>query len=120
MLFRSDYEGLFAAAKASGYPKAFIHNNFKNYGFSSSSGLFDGYQDWEVGQGTPAQSGGQSGQAMNPDYYQAFGKSIQAQLNSGKTDAAIGNVESHWSELSEQQRNGVQNILRKYGYEYRP
>lgn len=115
-----DYEGLFAAAKASGYPKAFISNNFKNYGFSSSSGLFDGYQDWEVGQGTPAQSGGQSGQAMNPDYYQAFGKSIQAQLNSGKTDAAIGNVESHWSELSEQQRNGVQNILRKYGYEYRP
>lgn len=62
----------------------------------------------------------QSGQAMNPDYYQAFGKSIQAQLNSGKTDAAIGNVESHWSELSEQQRNGVQNILRKYGYEYKP
>lgn len=62
----------------------------------------------------------QSGQAMNPDYYQAFGKSIQAQLNSGKTDAAIGNVESHWSELSDQQRNGIQNILKKYGYSYKP
>lgn len=36
----ADYDGLFAAAQASGYPKSFISNNYKKYGFSSSSSLY--------------------------------------------------------------------------------
>lgn len=41
-----DYEGLFAAALASGRPASFIPNNYKKYGFSSSSGLVSDYNDW--------------------------------------------------------------------------
>lgn len=46
-----DYEGLFAAAEQSGYPKSFISNNYKKYGFTSSSGLYDGFEDWAEGGG---------------------------------------------------------------------
>ncbi len=45
-----DYEGLYQAALASGYPKAFIANNYKEYGFASSSGLYDGYGEWSERQ----------------------------------------------------------------------
>lgn len=44
-----DYDGLFEAAKASGRPKSFLAqaDNYKRYGFNSSSGLWDDYQAWE-------------------------------------------------------------------------
>ena len=45
-----DYEGLFAAALASGRPASFIPNNYKKYGFSSSSGLVSDYNDWAAEQ----------------------------------------------------------------------
>lgn len=47
---KQDYDGLFAAALASGHPKSFISNNYKSYGFSSSSGLYDDYTGWASGQ----------------------------------------------------------------------
>jgi len=40
-----DYAGLFAAAEASGTPKSFIANNYKAYGFTSNTGLYDDYQE---------------------------------------------------------------------------
>ena len=42
-----DYDALFQAAMDSGHPKSFIANNYKRYGFTSSSGLYDDYQGWE-------------------------------------------------------------------------
>ena len=45
-----DYDGLFAAAQASGNPKSFLANNYKSYGFTSSSGLYDDYKNWLEGQ----------------------------------------------------------------------
>lgn len=43
-----DYDGLFRAAQASGYPAAFLAQkaNYEKYGFSSSSGLASAYEDW--------------------------------------------------------------------------
>ena len=41
-----DYDGLYQAALESGYPKSFISNNYKRFGFTSSSGLYDGYESW--------------------------------------------------------------------------
>lgn len=46
-----DYDGLFQAAQASGHAKSFIANNYKKYGFSSSSGLYDDYEAWEKNGG---------------------------------------------------------------------
>ena len=47
-----DYAGLYKAAQESGYPKSFISNNYKKYGFTSATGLYDGYQSWENEDGT--------------------------------------------------------------------
>ncbi len=46
-----DYDGLFEAAMASGHPKSFLaqKDNYKKYGFTSSSGLWDDYQAWADG-----------------------------------------------------------------------
>ncbi len=41
-----DYAGLFAAAKASGYPESYISNHYKEFGFTSSSGLEQAYEQW--------------------------------------------------------------------------
>ena len=42
-----DYEGLFSAALNDVYsPEAFIKNNYKKYGFSSSNGLDDAFESW--------------------------------------------------------------------------
>ncbi|MBD5169318.1 MAG: hypothetical protein HDT20_04245 [Oscillibacter sp.] len=45
-----DYDGLFAAAKESGNPKSFIANNYKRYGFTSSTGLYDDYKNQQESQ----------------------------------------------------------------------
>ena len=43
-----DYNGLFAAAMESGHPKSYIANNYKKFGFTSNSGLYDDYTEWEI------------------------------------------------------------------------
>lgn len=41
-----DYDSLFRDAMASGNPKSFIANKYKEYGFKSSSGLSADYDEW--------------------------------------------------------------------------
>lgn len=53
-----DYDGLFAAAKQSGHAKSYIANNYKKFGFTSSSGLYDDFKGWDEGQGETEQPGG--------------------------------------------------------------
>ena len=53
-----DYDGLFAAARDSGYPKSFISNNYKKYGFTSSTGLYDEYGGWDDGGAEPEEAAG--------------------------------------------------------------
>lgn len=40
------YDALFRAAQASGNPKSYIANHYKEYGFKSSSGLTSDYENW--------------------------------------------------------------------------
>ena len=66
------YDGLFEAAYQSGYPKSYIANNYQKFGFTSSSGAYDGYKDWLEGQngggdGNPAPSGDLSKLGYDPD-----------------------------------------------------
>ena len=53
----------------SGHPRSYIANNYKQFGFSSQTGLYDEYLDWE---GTQGQGGGSAGvtvsQSNLPDY----------------------------------------------------
>ena len=52
-----DYEGLFAAAQASGNPKSWLAQkaNYKQYGFTTSTGLYDDYEAWLENQEEPPQ-----------------------------------------------------------------
>ena len=47
---KHDYEGLFAAAGKSMDARSYIANNYKAFGFTSSTGLWDAYQSWSVKQ----------------------------------------------------------------------
>ena len=114
----ADYDGLFAAALESGHPKSFIANNYKKYGFTSHTGLSDEYEEWALGQEEKAGRPVENSLAMNPDSFRAFGQSIAAQLAAGGENAALGNIESRWGELSESQRAQIQQLLRRYGLEY--
>ena len=78
---------------------------------------------YEYYYGEPFQESGESdnsssGSGMSPDHYRAFGSSISAQLGSGKENAAIANIDSRWDELNDEQKAGIQNLLKKYGYQY--
>lgn len=96
-----DYESLFQAAKESGYPKSFISNNYKKYGFTSSSGLYDGYQEWESGGGSQetitsySQLGTEAKRIANGasrgqsyDNNASLATQIESALNSGKITEA--------------------------------
>lgn len=55
-----DYDGLFEAAKASGNPRSWLAQkaNYTQYGFTSSSGLYNDYQEWEKEQSSKTVEGG--------------------------------------------------------------
>lgn len=42
-----DYDGLYAAAYASQNPQNYIATHYKEYGFTGSTGLYQGYKDWK-------------------------------------------------------------------------
>lgn len=108
-----DYDGLFKAARDSGNPQSFIANNYKKYGFKSQTGL---YNEYKTAVATPVKNR----MEMQADHYRAFAQSIRAQLSGGQVNAALGNINSRWSELSATQKRGIQDLLLKYGIQYNP
>lgn len=109
-----DYNGLFRAAYDAGdNAKSFIANNYGDYGFDKSTGL---YEEFTEAAKTPVRSGFE----MNASNFNATMQSISAQLQAGKTDAATANIERVWTSLSGQQKRQLQNFLKNYGMEYQP
>lgn len=106
----ADWDGLFAAAKQSGHPQSFISNNYKKYGFTSSSGLWSDYQDW-------AEDGddGGDGEGMNEAYFAATMRSITGALSSGKPESAQAAIDQIWGRLNDMQRASVSNLIASYG-----
>lgn len=108
-----DYEGLFAAAQASGNPKSWLaqKTNYQKYGFTSSSGLYSDYENW-----LESQNGGSSGESeYNPAYFRAAMSSLSSLLAQGKTDNAISGIQSFWDKLSEAQKAQVRKLVANYG-----
>ena len=110
-----DYEGLFAAAQASGNPKSWLAQkaNYQKYGFTSSSGLYSDYENWLEGQ-----NGGSSGDGYNSSYFNAAMSSLRTMLAQGRTDYAVGGIDSFWDKLSDEQKARVQKMLNEYGLTY--
>ena len=66
---------------------------------------------------------------MNPSYFNAFAQSLAAQLagsnmnttqGQNNLNAALGNIDSQWNQLSAAQRQQIINLLSRYGIEYTP
>lgn len=106
----ADYEGLFAAAQASGYPKSFIANNYKKYGFTSSSNLYDDYEGWLEEQDGSGSSGG-----YNSSNFNAAMSSLRTMLEQGKTDLVQGGINSFWDKLNDSQKQQVKALVESYG-----
>lgn len=110
-----DYEGLFAAAQASGNPKSWLAQkaNYQKYGFTSSSGLYSDYENWLEGQ-----NGGSSSEGYNSSNFNAAMSSLRTMLAQGRTDYAVGGIDSFWDKLSDEQKARVQKMLDEYGLTY--
>ena len=110
-----DYEGLFAAAQASGNPKSWLAQkaNYQKYGFTSSSGLYSDYENWLEGQ-----NGGGSSEGYNSSNFNAAMSSLRTMLAQGRTDYAVGGIDSFWDKLSDEQKARVQKMLNEYGLTY--
>lgn len=80
-----DYNELFKAAANSGHAKSFIANNYKKYGFTSSSGLYDDYQDWDgiSGGSSRGSSSSSGGSGYGSAYENVLGR-VQAMYKTGK------------------------------------
>lgn len=113
----ADYDGLFAAAQASGYPKSFISNNYKKYGFSSSSSLYDDYESWLEGQGGGSGSGG-SGKTLPQGQFIALLSGFNTSLKSGEGERILSTLDKAWPLMTSDQKAEMQKLLTQYGYSY--
>nr|DAH52084.1 MAG TPA: hypothetical protein [Caudoviricetes sp.] len=109
----ADYEGLFEAAYQSGYPQSYIANNYKKFGLTSSSGVYNDYKTWLEGQ-----NGGSSSGGYNSSNFNAAMSSLRTMLAQGRTDYAVGGIDSFWDKLSDEQKARVQKMLNEYGLTY--
>nr|DAT25086.1 MAG TPA: hypothetical protein [Caudoviricetes sp.] len=112
-----DYEGLFAAAQASGYPKSFISNNYKKYGFSSSSSLYDDYESWLEGQGGGSGSGS-SGKTLPQGQFIALLSGFNTSLKNGEGERILSTLDKAWPLMTSDQKAEMQKLLTQYGYSY--
>ena len=108
----ADYDGLFAAAQASGYPKSFISNNYKKYGFSSSSSLYDDYESWLEGQGGGSGSGS-SGKTLPQGQFIALLSGFNTSLKNGEGERILSTLDKAWPLMTSDQK-----VLTQYGYSY--
>lgn len=113
----ADYDGLFAAAQASGYPKSFISNNYKKYGFSSSSSLYDDYESWLEGQGGGSGSGS-SGKTLPQGQFIALLSGFNTSLKNGEGERILSTLDKAWPLMTSDQKAEMQKLLTQYGYSY--
>lgn len=105
-----DYEGLFRAAQASGNPKSWLaqKGNYTKYGFTSSSGLYADYQEWEAnGGGLDESNLGKNGRPTFGD----LRRSITQLVNQGNGSAAFDLYDKYFDDMSEKQRDELNRLL---------
>lgn len=117
----ADYEGLFEAAYQSGYPKSYIANNYKKFGFTSSSGAYDGYEDWldkreNGGDESEISSGG--GRMMPQGQFISLLSGFNTSLKNGDGGRILGTLDKAWPMMTSEQKAEMQKLLKQYGYSY--
>lgn len=108
-----DADGLFRAAYNSGNPRSFIANNYKKYGFSTSSGLTSDYADWVKHYDEDAD------QAASTDFnrlYDGLSVSLSEESGSNAKKNLQSFVDKYWGYLSDAQKKQVRNLSSRYGF----
>nr|DAH26567.1 MAG TPA: hypothetical protein [Caudoviricetes sp.] len=113
----ADYDGLFAAAQASGYPKSYIANNYKKFGFTSSSGVYSDYENWLEGQGGGSGSGS-SGKTLPQGQFIALLSGFNTSLKNGEGERILSTLDKAWPLMTSDQKAEMQKLLTQYGYSY--
>ena len=113
----ADYDGLFEAAYQSGYPKSYIANNYKKFGFTSSSGVYDGYKDWLEGQNGGG-DGNSGGRMMPQGQFIALLSGFNTSLKNGDGGRILGTLDKTWPMMTSEQKAEMQKLLKQYGYSY--
>lgn len=62
--------------------------------------------------------GGGNGGGFNSSYFNAAMSSLRTMLRQGRTDNAVGGIDSFWNKLSAEQKEQVQKLLGEYGLTY--
>ena len=117
----ADYDGLFEAAYQSGYPKSYIANNYKKFGFTSSSGVYDGYEDWldkreNGGDESEISSGG--GRMMPQGQFISLLSGFNTSLKNGEGERILSTLDKAWPLMTSDQKAEMQKLLTQYGYSY--
>ena len=107
----ADYDGLFAAAQASGYPKSFISNNYKKYGFSSSSSLYSDYENWLEGQNGGNDGGGLSSSASR------ILSSLEKMKTQTGSNTGIANTIAVYADQGKLTDAEARYLFRHFGYD---
>ena len=96
---------LYSDAAKSANPKAYISQNYKKYGFNSSTGLSDGFDDWQENPATsmPVES---------------IVSQLRNLIGRGRAEDAQTVVERYWPTLDEQGKERLRTVLGEYGYVY--
>ena len=112
----ADYEGLFEAAYQSGYPKSYIANNYKKFGFTSSSGVYGDYENWLEGQNGGSGSG--PTRMMPQGQFIALLSGFNTSLKNGDGGRILGTLDKTWPMMTSEQKAEMQKLLKQYGYSY--
>ena len=114
----ADYDGLFEAAYQSGYPKSYIANNYKKFGFTSSSGVYDGYEDWLDKRQNGGGDGNSGGRMMPQGQFIALLSGFNTSLKNGDGGRILGTLDKTWPMMTSEQKSEMQKLLKQYGYSY--
>lgn len=87
-------------------------NSYVAYGVSEETLKANGFTK----NGTSG--GGGNGGGFNSSYFNAAMSSLRTMLRQGRTDNAVGGIDSFWNKLSAEQKEQVQKLLGEYGLTY--
>ena len=107
------YDALFQAAMQSGYPESYINNNYKNFGFSSKTGLYDDYLSWYEKNSSSA-----SGQGMTQDQFDEVLRQIDFYFGNSMDETAMKIIQNNWDKISANpsMANQVKKKAEYFGY----
>lgn len=117
----ADYDGLFRAAydtgKGEGYIKNYIANNYKKYGISSMTGLYDAYDEWAESMEDFDNNFSNELMTLSSWMSQAVGgnRSTTSQLKNAMYEKAIAKYNDLWSHANDAQRQRLNKLMAGYG-----